>query len=112
MHFLFARARCDGAEHLHRLDGVGAQLRDRLLRTPEARRGDHLHRSRDLLRVLDADDPLTNDLEVRHRSHPLGGHSAASLAASSFLDFFFLAFAPDATAGSAEKIVAKSLSAA
>ena len=47
--------------------GVGPRGGDRLLRAPQFGRGDHPHRARDLLRLLDAADPAANVLEVRHR---------------------------------------------
>ena len=45
-------ARGDAAEHALHLDRVGPRAHDPLLRAAQLRRGDHLHRLGDLLRVL------------------------------------------------------------
>ena len=49
-------ARGDAAQHALHLDGVGTRAHDPLLRAAQLRRGDHLHRLGDLLRVLDRAD--------------------------------------------------------
>ena len=45
-------ARGDAAQHALHLNGVGTRVDDPLLRAAQLRRGDHLHRLGDLLRVL------------------------------------------------------------
>jgi hypothetical protein len=45
------------AEDLHHLPRVGARCDDALLRASKPGRGDHLHRLRDLLHVLDGAHP-------------------------------------------------------
>jgi hypothetical protein len=45
------------AEHALHLHGVRPCVHDPLLRAAQLRRGDHLHRFGDLLRVLDRADP-------------------------------------------------------
>src|SRR5690606_7908344 len=60
-------ARRDRAEHVHRLDGVRTETGDVLWSSTESSRGDELHRTRDLLRALDASDPLADLLQVGHR---------------------------------------------
>ena len=76
------------SQQLGQLLGVGTR-RDRcFLRAAELRRGHHLHRLGDLLRVAHRGDALANDLEARHglrrgqsahsaENRPLNSSSAA-----------------------------------
>src|SRR5512146_2609052 len=63
----FLRPAGDRLHDFAHLPGVRPRGRDGVLRPLELRRRHHLHRLGDLLRALDAADPLADHTEIRHR---------------------------------------------
>ena len=64
-------ARHEVPEQLRHLPGVRPRGENPLLRPAELRRGDQLHRPRDLLRGLDGPDPPPDVTEGRHARRPV-----------------------------------------